>query len=196
MRIIFSLIVLFLFSLPGHAETDNIKIATFAGGCFWCVESDFDKINGVVKTVSGYMGGHTKNPSYKEISAGGSGHAEVVQISFDSRIVDYKKLLDIFWRSIDPTVLNRQFCDHGDQYRSAIFFHNEEQQRIANESKLALQNSKPFDMDIVTEINQAQTFYPAEDYHQNYYKKNPLRYQYYRFACGRDERLKILWGNN
>jgi len=178
----------------GNPSAEKHETAIFAGGCFWCVESDFDKVPGVVRTVSGYSNGHKKNPSYRQVSAGGTGHAEVVQIVYDANRVSYKQLLDVFWRSIDPTVEDRQFCDRGDQYRSGIFYLNDRQRQLAVESKTALEKSKPFKADIVTEITQAGTFYPAEEYHQDYYKKNPLRYKYYRFSCGRDKRIAELWG--
>jgi len=170
------------------------RIATFAGGCFWCVESDFDKVPGVVETVSGYMGGHVHNPGYKQVSAGGTGHAEVVRISYDPGQVSYEQLLHVFWRSIDPSVKDQQFCDKGSQYRSAIFYHDEEQKALAEASRLALEDSKPFTAAIVTEIVSAMPFYVAENYHQNYYIKNPLRYKYYRYSCGRDKRIQELWG--
>jgi peptide-methionine (S)-S-oxide reductase len=153
-----------------------------------------DKVPGVISTVSGYSNGHKKNPSYRQVSAGGTGHAEVVQIVYDANRVGYKQLLDVFWRNIDPTVEDRQFCDRGDQYRSGIFYLNEQQRKLAIESRVALEKSRPFKAEIVTEITKAGTFYPAEDYHQDYYKKNPLRYKYYRFSCGRDKRLEELWG--
>jgi len=175
---------------PGNHET-----AIFAGGCFWCVESDFDKIPGVIKTVSGYTGGHKPDPTYKEVSAGGTGHAEAVQIVYDPGKVSYKELVNRFWRTIDPTTANRQFCDSGDQYRTAIFYSNPQQQLVAQQSKMALEKTKPFKEQIVTEITQATKFYPAEGYHQDFYTKNPLRYKYYRFSCGRDQRLEQLWGN-
>lgn len=170
------------------------KTAIFAGGCFWCVEADFDKVPGVTKTISGYIGGHLKNPTYKQVSAGGTGHTEAVQITYDPRKVSYKQLLDIFWPSIDPTTSNRQFCDRGSQYRSGIFTLNAEQRKLARASKAKLKNTKPFEAPIVTEITQAGKFYLAEDYHQGYYKKNPIRYKYYRYSCGRDQHLKQLWG--
>jgi peptide-methionine (S)-S-oxide reductase len=168
--------------------------ATFAGGCFWCMESDFDKVAGVVSTTSGYIGGRKKNPTYEEVSAGGTGHAEAVEIAYDPTRISYAKLLDVFWRNIDPTARNRQFCDVGDQYRSAIFYHDAEQQRLAQQSKSALEKSKPFAQVIVTEIVPAGVFTPAEAYHQDYYLKNPLRYKFYRNQCGRDQRLEELWG--
>jgi peptide-methionine (S)-S-oxide reductase len=192
-------------TLPGTllAEQDNgsnamtggnQEIAIFAGGCFWCVESDFDKVPGVTQTVSGYIGGDKKNPTYKVVSRGGTGHTEAVEITYDPKQVSYQQLLEVFWRSIDPTTANSQFCDHGDQYRSGIFYRNGEQQKLASDSKAALEKTKPFKEPIVTEITAATKFYPAEEYHQNYYKKNPLRYKYYRFNCGRDRVLEKLWG--
>jgi len=168
--------------------------ATFAGGCFWCVEADFDKVDGVVSTTSGYIGGMLAHPKYEQVAAGTTGHAEAVEIVFDPRKVSYEKLLEIFWRSIDPTVVNRQFCDIGSPYRTAIFVHDDAQRRAAEASKAALQRSKPFPQPIVTPIETATAFYPAEDYHQDYYLKNPLRYRYYRTSCGRDAKLKELWG--
>jgi peptide-methionine (S)-S-oxide reductase len=173
----------------------NPEKATFAGGCFWCMEHPFDEIPGVVSVTSGYTGGWKKNPTYEEVSAGGTGHAESVQIIYDPSKVTYEKLLNVFWHNIDPTTKDRQFCDSGHQYRSAIFYHNEEQHRLALQSKAQLEKNKPFKEPLVTEIVQATEFYPAEDYHQHYYKKNPIRYKYYRFRCGRDQRLKELWGN-
>jgi peptide-methionine (S)-S-oxide reductase len=169
--------------------------ATFAGGCFWCMEHAFDEIPGVVSVTSGYTGGQKKNPTYEEVSAGGTGHAESVQIVYDPAKVTYEKLLNVFWHNIDPTAKDRQFCDKGHQYRSAIFYHNEEQHRLALQSKAELEKTKTFREPIVTEIVQATEFYPAEEYHQHYYKKNPIRYKYYRFSCGRDQRLKELWGS-
>lgn len=168
--------------------------ATFAGGCFWCVEADFDKVDGVLKTTSGYTGGKTANPSYEEVSSHTTGHAEAVQIEYDPAKVSYDRLLDVFWHSIDPTVKNRQFCDIGTPYRTAIFAHDAAQLDAARRSLAALEKSKPFKAPIVTEIHMADTFYPAEDYHQDYYRKNPARYNYYRWSCGRDARLRELWG--
>jgi peptide-methionine (S)-S-oxide reductase len=173
----------------------SFEKATFAGGCFWCMEHPFDEIPGVVSVTPGYTGGQKKSPTYEEVSAGGTGHAESVQIVYDPTRVTYEKLLEVFWHNIDPTVKDRQFCDIGHQYRSAIFYQNEEQHRLALESKALLEKSKPFKEPIVTEIVQATEFYPAEDYHQHYYKKNPIRYKFYRTRCGRDNRLKELWGN-
>jgi peptide-methionine (S)-S-oxide reductase len=179
---------------PG-AIASGLERATFAGGCFWCMESPFDKLPGVVSVTVGYTGGRLKNPTYEEVSAGGTGHAEAVQILYDPAKVGYEKLLDVFWHNIDPTVTDRQFCDVGSQYRSAIFYHTAEQRRLAERSKGILQKTKPFRDPIVTEIVSAGEYYLAEEYHQHYYKKNPLRYQYYRAGCGRDRRLKELWGD-
>ncbi len=168
--------------------------AIFAGGCFWCVESDFDKVPGVLATTSGYTGGSTAKPTYEDVSRKRTGHAEVVEIVFDPAKVSYAQLVEHYWRTIDPTTRDRQFCDAGSPYRTAIFALDGEQLKIANASKQALDKSKPFPEPIVTEIVMAGAFHPAEDYHQDYYKKNPVRYQYYRNSCGRDARLKQLWG--
>jgi peptide-methionine (S)-S-oxide reductase len=182
--------------VAANTATAAVKLekATFAGGCFWCMEHPFDKLPGVASVTSGYTGGQKKDPDYKEVSAGGTGHAEAVQIVYDPAKVTYEKLLSVFWHNIDPTVKNRQFCDSGNQYRSAIFYHDKEQQRLALESKSLLEKNKSFKEPIVTEIVPATEYYPAEDYHQQYYKKNPIRYKYYRSSCGRDRRLKELWG--
>ena len=168
--------------------------ATFAGGCFWCMEPPYDKLPGVVSTTSGYMGGNTKNPTYESVSTGRTGHTEVVQVEYDPTKVTYSTLLEVFWRNIDPTQRDGQFCDHGSQYRTGIFYHNEEQKKLAEASKAALQKNKPFKGDIVTEVTQAPEFYAAEAYHQDFYKKNPTRYKIYRSGCGRDARLQALWG--
>ena len=175
------------------AEKPIAARATFAGGCFWCMEEAFDKVPGVTATVSGYMGGSTKNPTYEQVSAGRSGHAEVVQVEYDPKRVSYEKLLEVFWRNIDPTQKDAQFCDHGSQYRSGIFYHGEEQRKLAEASKAALMKNKPFKGEIVTEITRATEFYAAEDYHQDYYQKNPVRYKFYKTGCGREARLKELW---
>ena len=180
---------------PTPARAENREKATFAGGCFWCMEQPFDSLPGVLSVMPGYSGGTKLNPTYQEVSAGGTGHAEAVEITFDPGKISYEKLLLVFWHNIDPTVKNRQFCDVGDQYRTAIFFHNEHQRRLALRSKELLDTQKPFKELLVTEISPARTFYPAEEYHQHYYKKNPLRYRYYRSSCGRDKRLKELWGS-
>ncbi len=191
------LAVLSTTALAGPADTDTrYATATFAGGCFWCMEPAFDKIDGVISTTSGYTGGHTENPTYKEVSRGGTGHAESVQVVYDPQRVSYEKLLDVFWHNVDPTTADGQFCDWGDQYRSEIFYHTPEQQKLAQQSKAALEKQKPFKEPIVTRISAAGKFYPAEDYHQDYYKKNPLRYKFYRYGCGRDQRLEELWGKH
>lgn len=168
--------------------------AIFAGGCFWCMEPPFDKIDGVVSTTSGYTGGSKENPTYQEVSAGGTGHTEAVKIVYDPTKVTYDKLLNVFWHNIDPVTANAQFCDHGSQYRSAIFYGSPEEKRLAEASREALQKSGRFKKPIVTEVVQASTFYPAEDYHQDYYLKNPVRYKFYRYNCGRDQRLNEVWG--
>jgi len=172
------------------------ETATFAGGCFWCMEPPFDKLEGVISTTSGYTGGHKKDPTYKEVSHGSTGHAEAVQIVYDPKKVSYTKLLDVFWHNVDPTNAHGQFCDNGDQYRSEIFYHNEEQRRLAVASEQDLEKHKRFEAPIVTRIAPATTFYPAEEYHQDYYQKNPIRYKYYRYSCGRDQRLEQLWGES
>lgn len=174
----------------------TLETATFAGGCFWCMEPPFDELDGVVSTTSGYTGGQTKNPSYEEVSSGVTGHAEAVQVIFDPAKISYSRLLDVFWPNIDPLTPNAQFCDHGSQYRTAIFYHNEEQQRLAEASKKALEQSGRFTKPIVTEIVPAGEFYKAEEYHQDYYQKNPLRYKFYRYQCGRDQVLAQLWGKS
>jgi peptide-methionine (S)-S-oxide reductase len=174
------------------SEPQKTATATFAGGCFWCVEADFDKVDGVISTTSGYTGGHTANPSYEQVSHGGTGHAEAVEIVYDPAKVSYDKLLDVFWHNIDPLAKDRQFCDHGDQYRSAIFYHGDEQRALAEASKAAVQ--KRFQQPIQTAVLPAGPFYKAEEYHQDYYLKNPVRYKFYRFNCGRDARLEEVWG--
>ena len=168
--------------------------AIFAGGCFWCVESDFDKVPGVLSTTSGYIGGKLANPSYEQVSAKLTGHAEAVEIVYDPKRVRYEQLLEYFWRTIDPTTKDSQFCDAGSPYRTAVFALNAEQLAAARASLANLEKSKPFKEPVVTEIALAGPFYAAEDYHQNYYQKNPVRYKYYRNACGRDERITQLWG--
>jgi peptide-methionine (S)-S-oxide reductase len=178
-------------SAAAHAAEQELEVATFAGGCFWCMEPPFDSLPGVVATTSGYTGGRTANPTYEQVSAGTTGHAEVVQVRYDPKKISYEKLLEVFWRNVDPLTANRQFCDAGAQYRSAIFYHDEAQRRLAEASKRAL--DARFEQPIVTEIVKAAKFYPAEDYHQDYYKKNPVRYKVYRWNCGRDQRLKAVW---
>jgi peptide-methionine (S)-S-oxide reductase len=174
--------------------SERLAIAIFAGGCFWCMEPPFDKLPGVVSTTSGYTGGHVANPTYEQVSDGGTGHAEAVLIRFDPAKVTYQQLLDVFWKNIDPLTPNAQFCDSGTQYRSAIFYRDAEQRRLAEQSRAAIEKSKRFTHPIVTQIVPASAFYPAEEYHQDYYVKNPVRYKYYRTACGRDRRLQEVWG--
>lgn len=193
-KIITTVLLCWLAFAPfGDAQTMNIQKATFAGGCFWCMEKPFDEINGVISTTSGYSGGHVDNPTYKQVSNGKTGHAEVVQIEYDADKVSYDELLEVFWKNIDPTVKNRQFCDVGSQYRSGIFYHNEEQKKLAEQTQKEIEQK--LNKEIFTQITPISEFYPAEQYHQDYYKKNPIRYQYYRFACGRDKRLEEVWGN-
>jgi peptide-methionine (S)-S-oxide reductase len=169
--------------------------ATFAGGCFWCMEPPFEALDGVVSVTAGYTGGTKADPTYEEVSAGRTGHAESIEVTYDPARISYEKLLDVFWHNVDPTTANRQFCDKGNQYRTAIFYHDETQKRLAEQSKQALEASKKLPGPIVTEIVPAGRFYPAEEYHQDYYKKNPIRYSYYRWGCGRDARLKEVWGD-
>ncbi|MDY6790596.1 MAG: peptide-methionine (R)-S-oxide reductase MsrB [Thermodesulfobacteriota bacterium] len=211
MKTLFILITIFIFSLIGCMKVDSaetvkedgmdtqdrqIAIATFAGGCFWCTESDFEKLPGVVKVISGYTGGTKENPSYKEVSAGTTGHVEAVQVYFDPSKVSYQELVNYFWRHINPTDSGGQFVDRGRQYRSAIFYHDENQRRIAEKSKEMLNGSGKFDQPVVTDILKFFAFYSAEEYHQDYYKKNPLRYKYYRYSSGRDQFLKKVWGDD
>lgn len=176
------------------ATAQSTAKATFAGGCFWCVESDFDKIDGVISTTSGYTGGKTANPTYESVSSNTTGHYEAVEVVFDPSKVSYAKLVEYFWRTVDPTDKNGQFCDKGASYRTAIFAHDAEQLKAAKASREALEKTKPFKAPIVTEIQLASPFTRAEEYHQDYYKKNSIRYKYYRTSCGRDGRLKELWG--
>ena len=189
----FALAAALFMSPPAGAQTGLAK-ATFAGGCFWCMEHPFDELDGVVSTTSGYIGGHKANPTYREVSSGTTGHAEAVEVVYDPHKVSYEKLLEVFWMNVDPTDAGGQFCDRGSQYRTEIFYYTDEQKRLAEASKAALERSRPFKAPIVTQIAKATTFYPAEEYHQNYYEKHPLKYKYYRTGCGRDARLKALWG--
>ncbi len=190
---IITLIIAGIFMQTTMADAQHYEKATFAGGCFWCMEPAFDKIPGVISTTSGYTGGTLKNPTYEQVSSGETNHAEAIQIIYDPKQVTYQQLLTVFWHNIDPTTPNRQFCDVGKQYRSAIFYHNQQQKELAESSKQQLINSKKLSQ-IVTEIVPAGPFYQAEAYHQNYYQKNPIRYKYYRYSCGRDKRLEELWG--
>lgn len=191
------LLVIYCFSVSiGHAAQTIAQPskATFAGGCFWCMEDAFESVPGVNSVVSGFTGGTTENPSYKQVSAGTTGHFEVIEISYDSNKISYEKLLGIFWKNIDPTNGQGQFCDTGDQYRSAIFYHSQEQKELAEQSMAKLEKNKPFSGSIKTIILPAGKFYSAEYYHQNYAKKNPIRYNFYRYTCKRGRRLDELWG--
>lgn len=184
-------------SMPKATAVDgpNLATATFAGGCFWCMEGPFDELDGVISTTSGYTGGTKVNPTYSEVSAGGTGHVEAVQVVYDPTKVSYETLLQVFWQNVDPLDNRGQFCDKGSQYQAKIFAHGDDQQALAEQSKQALSRQAKFRKNpIATAIEPAQTFYPAEDYHQDYYLKHPLRYKYYRTACGRDRRLAEVWG--
>ena len=176
-------------------ETDNLVVATFAGGCFWCVEADFEKLQGVKQVISGYTGGHVVRPSYKQISEGNTGHVESVQVYYDEKEISYADLLEAFWRQVNPTDNGGQFVDRGKQYRTLIFYHDESQRQQAESSKLRLSSAGRYEKPVITEIRQLEQFYPAEDYHQDYYKKNPLRYKYYRYRSGRDQYLAKTWGD-
>ena len=186
------ILVLGLIALPVHAQ--KTEKATFAAGCFWCTEEAFEKVPGVTAAVSGFMGGKTRNPTYNQVVSGLTGHAEVVEVSFDPSKVSYDKLLDVFWVNHDPTVIDRQFCDAGSHYRPEIFYHSDEQKRLAEASKAKWEKQKPFRQPLLTPITKASEFWPAEDYHQDYYKKNALQYKFYVTGCGRYTRLDSLWG--
>jgi peptide-methionine (S)-S-oxide reductase len=200
LRSVYCACILPVLLLPGgviasdEPDATSYETAIFAGGCFWCMERPFDAIEGVISTTSGYTGGHKANPTYEEVSHGGTGHAEAEKIIYDPRKVSYPELLDVFWHNIDPTNAQGQFCDFGNQYRSEIFYTTAQQQQQAIRSRNALQESQQIREPIVTRISPATEFYPAEDYHQDYYLKNPLRYKFYRYGCGRDKRLEELWG--
>jgi peptide-methionine (S)-S-oxide reductase len=181
---------------PVTTAAQQQATAIFAGGCFWCMEEAYEKVPGVLSVVSGYTGGHVKNPSYEAVSSGGTGHAEAVRVTYDPARVSYEDLLRTFWTNIDPTTPNRQFCDVGEQYRAAIFVADDTQRRLAEGSKLEVDRTKTFTEPVVTEIRPAAEFYPAEDYHQDYYKKNPVRYKFYKYNCGRSDRLADLWGKD
>lgn len=181
---------------PGATEhNETLEVATFASGCFWCTESDFDKVEGVKETISGFMGGKTKNPTYKQVSMGNTGHAEALQLTFDPKVVSYKDLVEYYWRHVDLLDGGGQFCDRGSQYRPVIFTHTPEQKAIAEASKAMLDKSGRFDKPIAVEIVEASEFTPAESYHQNYHETHPLQYRYYRYGCGRDARIEELWGD-
>jgi peptide-methionine (S)-S-oxide reductase len=190
------ILLLFSFLCVSNTVAGQKEAATFAGGCFWCMEQPFDSLPGVISVMPGYTGGTKLNPTYKEVSAGGTGHTEAVQIIYDPAKISYEKLLQVFWRNIDPTAKDHQFCDSGNQYRAGIFYHNENQKKLALLSRETIIKTKSFKEPVVTEVVQASTFYPAEEYHRQYYKKNPIRYRYYRSSCGRDNRLKALWGSS
>lgn len=176
-------------------STDTLAKATFAGGCFWCMQPPFDALQGVLSTTVGYTGGREQSPTYEDVSSGRTGHAEAIQIVFDPKKVTYATLLDVFWHNVDPLDPRGQFCDHGHQYRAAIFYHDETQMALAEQSKQALQESGRFTDPVVTEIVPASEFWPAEGHHQDYYRKTPFRYKFYRYGCGRDQRLRELWGS-
>jgi peptide-methionine (S)-S-oxide reductase len=186
-----SLSLVFL-AVTAHAAAD-IKKATFAGGCFWCMEPPYDQLEGVISTVSGYAGGHVDNPTYEQVTSGNTGHQEVVQVTYDDDKVSYKELLAVFWANVDPLDDQGQFCDRGSQYLSGIFYHNEKQKRLAEASKEKVKEG--FDEPVETLVKPLNAFYPAEEYHQDYYEKNPLRYKFYRAGCGRDARLRAVWGD-
>ncbi len=176
-----------------NTAATTTETAILAGGCFWCIEADFEKLTGVTDVISGYSGGHLKNPTYKQVSSGTSGHIEVVKVSYNPQLINYSQILDYFWRHIDPTRDDGQFCDRGKQYRPAIFYQNEQQYKAAVASTQKIEKIKPFKQALKVELIRASEFYPAEKYHQDYYKKNPLRYKYYRFSCRRDARIEELW---
>ena len=182
------LIIFLLFQTPAYSQ--NLVNTYFAGGCFWCMEESFEKIEGVIEVISGYSGGTTENPTYKEVTYSDTGHFETIKITYDSEIINYKKILDFYWKNIDPFDAYGQFCDKGPHYRAAIFIMNSEEKRLAIKSRATLQDK--LKNKVVTEILSAKQFYPAEDYHQNYYKKNPIRYKYYRYGCNRDKRLNQI----
>jgi peptide-methionine (S)-S-oxide reductase len=185
----FAALLLFVAPTLGSAQTAK---ATFAGGCFWCMEPPFDELDGVISTTSGYIAGKTKNPTYEQVSSGTTGHTEALQVVYDPKKITYDKLLEVFWRNIDPLAANGQFCDLGSQYRSGIFYHDGNQKSAAEKSKKSIQTR--FKQPVATEITAATVFYPAEDYHQGYYKKNPLRYKLYSHGFGRAQRLEEVWG--
>ena len=199
MRFTIPMLFAWSLSLPAIADTatePKLESVVLGGGCFWCIEADYEKLDGVVDVISGYAGGHVKNPSYKQVSTGRSGHIEVVKVTYDANKINYSQILDYFWRHIDPTRDDGQFCDAGPQYRPAIFYQDEAQKKLALASTNQIEQSKPFAQPLKVELIQATRFYPAEDYHQDYYKKNPIRYNFYRYNCGRDARIEQLWGED
>ena len=190
-----SMLLAILFVPAGRAaDSPGLAKAYFAGGCFWCMEEAFEKVPGVTSVTSGYMGGKVENPTYEQVSVGATGHAEAVEVAYDSTKVNYAALLDVFWHNVDPVTPNAQFCDHGSQYRAVIFYQTDEEKRLADASKQSLELSKRFAQPIVTDVVMASQFYPAEEYHQDFYKKNPIRYKFYKYSCGRAQRLQELWG--
>jgi peptide methionine sulfoxide reductase msrA/msrB len=189
------LLLIIMISTGIYSMNSKTELATFAGGCFWCMESPFEKLEGVISVISGYTGGTEKNPTYKEVSSGGTGHLEAVQITYDPGKVSYEKLLKVFWRQINPTDSGGQFVDRGKQYTTAIFYHSSKQKELAERSKAGLEQSGKFTMKIVTPIRKAGPFYKAEEYHQDYYRVNPFRYRFYRYNSGRDQYLKKIWGD-
>ncbi len=196
-RTCLSALFLFILQSPVFSAVTpepRVETAILAGGCFWCIEADYEKLDGVLDVVSGYTGGQLKDPTYKQVSAGNSGHIEAVEVSFDANTISYAEILDYFWRHIDPTRNDGQFCDRGPQYRPAIFYKGEAQHREALTSEQRTAANKPFSEPLKVELIAATEFYPAEDYHQDYYKKNPVRYNFYRYRCGRDARVEALWG--
>lgn len=195
MRRIYVFILLAIVSTSVYANSEKLQSTILAGGCFWCIEADFEKLNGVVDVVSGYAGGHIGDPTYQQVSSGTSGHIEVVKVTFDAAKISYSEILDYFWHHVDPTRNDGQFCDKGPQYRPAIFYNDNMQKEDAIRSIRKIEASKPFPDALKVELIQASTFYPAEDYHQDYYKKNAYRYKFYRYSCGRDARVKELWGD-
>lgn len=195
MRRLIAIGLLSMAALVSAQESDgNIQTAVFAGGCFWCMEPPYDKLEGVLKTTSGYSGGKVPNPTYEQVSGGGTGHAEVVQITYDADKISYQQLLDVFWKNVDPLDGGGQFCDRGDQYRSAVFYGNAEEKRLAEASKQRV--AQQLGKSIATQVVPEATFYEAERYHQDYYQRNPVRYKYYRYRCGRDQRLEEVWGRS
>lgn len=198
-RIFAPILLALSFHFPAVADsaTDpKIETAILAGGCFWCIESDFEKLDGVAEVISGYTGGHVNDPTYQQVSAGRSGHIEAVKVSYDANKLNYTEILDYFWYHVDPTRNDGQFCDRGPQYRPAIFYQDEKQHKLVLASEKLIEQSKPFKEPLKVEFIQASEFYPAEEYHQDYYKKNPIRYKFYRFNCGRDARVNELWEKN
>lgn len=197
LRSIAAAILAITLSLPGFAETTSgskVETAILAGGCFWCIEADYEKLEGVLDVVSGYTGGTVENPTYRQVSAGRTGHIEAVKVTYDANRISYAEILDYFWRHIDPTRNDGQFCDSGSQYRPAIFYATANQKMVATESKQNIEKTKPFSEPVKVELIPAGNFYLAEEYHQDYYQKNPLRYHFYRYNCGRDARIEQLWG--